>query len=372
MKREDGTDSGHPPTHPLPMQRRQSAALHFHRWMGTLRRARLSTGERTLFTVLLLGCLTLVPLLAQQTSTPETNGVGGLAPALTNWVVSPPVTPITNVPPPVVTTNVPARVTAGTNAAPVLTGATMRGVFLDVGQGKFGVAGRVLKLPAAVAAPAPATTSSWHRAIDFGMNLNKGNTDTLRYSLGLNAFRERAEDLMSFRAQGVYGESDGVKDTQNASARARYERQISQHTYGLAYADWATDPIADIDYRGTVIVSPGWNLIRSDRTIVNLEVGAGYLDQRKGDVQNGFAAARLAASADRILNDHVLAWCAAEYIPKLADTSVFYINSEAGVASLLARNLSLNVTLSDRFDNAPAPDTKNNDMCLTVSLNLHF
>jgi len=323
--------------------------------------------------ILILASLAIAPLLAQQTSTTDTNGPGGLAPALTNWVVAPPVvTPATNVAPPVVATNVPVRTTTGTNAVPTLTGTTIRGVFSDAGPGRFGIAGRVLKLPAPEAAPAPATTSAWHRAIEFGMNMNKGNTDTLRYSLGLNAVRERTEDITSIRAQGVYGESEGTKDAENATARARYERQLSKHTYGLGYADWATDPIADIDYRVTAIASPGWHLIRTDRSILNLEAGAGYLDQRKGEVQEGFAAARLAAWAERIVNAHVLAWCAAEYIPKFADTSVFFVNSEAGVASMLARNLSLNVTMADRYDNAPAPDTKNNDLCLTVSVNLCF
>ena len=362
MKSEDVAPSGHPPTHPAPTRRRLSAALHFHHWRGPLGRARLSTGM-VLFVVLLLSGLSLAPLLAQQTSTTDTNGPGGMVPALTNWVVAPPAT---------TASNAVVRPIAVTNAPPALSGGAVRGIFTDVGQGKFSVAGRVLRLPAPEAAPATGTTSTWHRAIDFGMNMSKGNSDTLRYSLGMNAIRERDEDLASIRARGVYGESSGTKDTENASARARYERMLSKRTYGLGYAEWLTDPIADTDYRVTAIVSPGWHLMRTDRTILNVEAGAGYLDERKGDLDDGFAAGRLAASAERLLNTHVLAWSVVEYIPKFSDRNVFFVNSEAGVASMLARNLTLNVCVADRYDNAPAIDTKGNDLNLTASLNLCF
>ena len=233
-----------------------------------------------------LAALAGVPLCAQQT-TPS--GVGGLGPAMTNWVVPPPVIPvITNAPPPVVVTNATVRPSiVTTNAVPAPTGVAVRGIFSDVGQGKCSVAGRALKLPALEAAPTNELASAWRRAISFGMDLSKGNTDNLRYSLALSAVRERDVDLTSFRAQGIYGESEGTKDTQNASARARYERQLSDITYGLGYADWLTDPIAGTDYRVTGIASPGWHLVRTERSILNVEAGAGYLDEKKSDDHNG-------------------------------------------------------------------------------------
>ena len=374
MKTMDVPDSGRPTVRLTLMRRRQSAALHFDHWRGALRRARRSTESRRFALLILVAALT-APLSADQTSPSAATGVGGLGPAMTNWVAPSPAAPVTNAPPPVVvpvTTNATVRPNVATNAVPAPTGVAVHGLFNDIGQGKFSVAGRVLKLPAPEAAPTNEPAGQWHRAIDFGMNLSKGNTDTLRYSLTMSGVRERDEDLTSIRAHGVYGESEGIKDTQNASARARYERQISKRTYGLGYADWLTDPIAGTDVRATAIASPGWHLIRTERSILNVEAGAGFLDEKKSDDRSGFAAGRLAMSVERLLNTHVLAWGMAEYIPKFANRNVFFVNSEAGVASMLARNLTLNVILADRYDNAPATGSKVNDLNLTVSICLNF
>jgi putative salt-induced outer membrane protein YdiY len=319
--------------------------------------------------VSLLAILSLALLPAPSA---RADAADGLITALTNNPPIPAPTPTpTPPPPPPAVTNVPV-VTNGVPSLPGPSGAAVRALFLQPGQGKFSVAGRLLALPALEAAPTNLPASPWRRAIDFGMNMTKGNSDTLRYSLGLDVVRERDEDLIRLGAQTLYGKSDDTKDTENASARTRYERQISTRTYGLGYADWLSDTIAGIDYRVTAIASPGWHLLRSPLTILNVEAGAGYLEEKKETDREGYAAGRLAASAERLLNTHVLAWCAVEYIPKFTDTSVFFVNTEAGIASILARNLSLKATLEDRYDHAPAPGIENNDLYVSTALSLNF
>lgn len=273
------------------------------------------------------------------------------------------------------TTPVVTNVTVITNTVtptPGPSGSAIRAVFLQPGQGKFSVAGRMLALPPQESAATNAPASTWRRSMDFGMNMTRGNSDTLRYSLALDVVRERNEDLIRLGGQTLYGKSDDTKDTENTSARARYERQVSTRTYALTYADWLTDDIAGIDYRITAIASPGWHLLRSPGTILKVETGAGYLEEKKRTDREGFAAGRLAASIERLLNTHVLVWCTTEYIPKFSDMNVFFVNTEAGLASALARNLSLKVTFEDRYDNAPATDRESDDLYFSTALSLNF
>lgn len=323
---------------------------------------------RALPAFLPLVLLLAAPLHAQNSGASAAGSTSGAGSTTTNHVTAP--APV--VEPTLPATNAPAATNAIAVPPPGRSSVPVRGMFLASGQGKFSVSGRVLKLPAEPAEADTVPATAWHRSIDFGMNLTKGNSDTLRYSLAFDAVRERDDDLVRLRAQAMYGESDNTKDTENASARARYERRLSPRTYGLGYADWLTDTIADTDYRVTAILSPGWHLIRTERTVLNVEAGAGYLEEKKSDTEDGFAAGRLAASAERLLNAHVLAWCAAEYLPKFADTSVFFVNAETGIASMLARNLSLHLTLSDRYDNAPAIGRDKNDLQLNAALSLNF
>ena len=285
-------------------------------------------------------------------------------PATTN--VAPPIA--TNVPPPLVFTNLPPAIPP----KPVMgaSGSAVLATFGGNQGGKFSISGRTLKLPAQIAPPQ--TTNLWRRAVDFGMNLTKGNSETLRYTLGLEAVRETDQDLFRLCGRGAYGESDGNADTENANATLRYERLLTRTLYALGNLDWLTDPIADLDYRVTSIVSPGAHLVKSDVTLLNLEIGAGYIREKKVDSADGYAAGRIAANVERVLNAHVLAWSSVEYLPKLADPGIFFVNAEAGLSSVLIRQMCLNITLHNRYDSAPVDGKKSTDTTFNTALSVVF
>lgn len=280
---------------------------------------------------------------------------------------------ITNGVPPPVVTNVPP---VSTNTLPVIkpvirtSGADLIGPFGCTLAGKFSVSGRTLRLP--VPESTTRDANDWRRTMNFGMNMAKGNSESLRYSLGLDAVKEQPRDLFRIRAKGSYGESAGRKDTENAAAAGRYERLLTTNVYALANCEWFADPMADLRYRVTGILSPGLRLIRTPTTLINIEVGAGYIEERKASTENGYAAGRLALTTERVVNTHVLAWITGEYLPKLADPGVFFINAESGIASYVTRDLSLNAYCQERYDSNPVAGKKSTDTLLAVALGLNF
>jgi hypothetical protein len=247
-------------------------------------------------------------------------------------------------------------------------GSSVRSAF----SGKFVVPGRTLRLPAPEADNDTRPANDWNRSLTFAMNMTQGNSDTLRYALGLDAAREKEQNTTRVRARAGYGESEGQKVTEYATALYRYDRKINRRFYALGNLDALTDTIADIDYRLIGILSPGFNLWRNDQSICKMELGAGYLAEQKGSGNDSFAAGRAAASLEHILNAHVLTWASVEYVPKLQDPKVFYVNSEVGLAAMLTRDLNLNLTLEDRYDNTPALDKESNDLTFTTSMSLKF
>jgi putative salt-induced outer membrane protein YdiY len=284
-------------------------------------------------------------------------------------VVPPPVevTPVETNQMPVITNQIPVIKPKGT----VKTGTSnVLSAFAGSFGGSYSVSGRTLRFPAPEATPRNAT--SWRRNLDFGMNMARGNTDTLRYSLGVDTVKEKDANTIRFRAHGAYGESDGSKDTENAGATLRYERQLTPIVYALANLDWMTDPIAELDYRFTGILSPGFHLIRTKTSLLNFEIGAGYVEEKKDNNEDGYTAGRAAIIAEKLFNDHVLGWATVEYIPKLADPSVFFINTELGLASYITRDLSLNICYQERYDSNPGEDTESRDSILSTALSLNF
>jgi putative salt-induced outer membrane protein YdiY len=276
---------------------------------------------------------------------------------------------VTNIPPETTTNIVP--VVAHPKSTPI-NGSTLMSAFGALPGGKFSLTGRTLKLPIPAPGTNTVTPDAWRRSLYYGMTLTQGNSDILRYSLGLDALKERNKDLFRLKARGVYGESDSQTDTENAIAAMRYERQLTDITYGLGHVEWMTDSIAAMDYRVSAILSPGVHLIRTDETLLNLEAGAGYLTEKKGSNEQGFVAGRFAITFEKVIDSRAMFWLTCEYLPKLLDANVFYVNTEVGLATVVARNLSLNVSFQNRYDNAPAEDTESNDNVLSTALSLNF
>ena len=282
--------------------------------------------------------------------------------------VTVPVTGITTNETPPVTTNAPPVVKP--KSPGVVNGVSLLGAFSGSAGSKFSVSGRTLRLPD------PGTLrhadDDWRRNLDFGMTTTRGNSETLRYSLGIDAVKEQENDLFRLRGKGSYGESEGVKDTENAQALFRYERLLTQRVYALGNIEWMSDSIAGLNYRLTGILSPGLRLIRSETTVVNAELGAGYIEENKDESETGWAAGRAAATVEKILNAHVLVWCTGEYLPKITDPGIFFVNAEAGIASFITRDLSLNVCYQERYDSAPVEGKENSDTVLSTALSLSF
>lgn len=267
--------------------------------------------------------------------------------------------------------NVPPIVKPPVKVARGASGADLSQTFGGTAGGKFCVSGRTLKLPAP-AAPASVGSNAWRRAVSFGMNLTKGNSDTLRMSASAEAVHETDLHLLRLTGRWASGESDGAKDTENMSLDEHVERMLTGKLYAMEKVDWYRDTIAGLDYRITGIVSPGLHIVRTDTSLLNAEAGAGYVQEQKDGDVDGYAAGRVAILAERVLNPYVMAWCTAEYLPKLADPAIFFINAEAGVAALVTHSTSLNVTLQERYDSQPVDEKDSSDMALTASLSLSF
>ena len=307
-------------------------------------------------------------------SSPQARGQALDTPATNSANVQSTTVPIEAPTPPAITNGLPAP----TNPPPIKAGSLFRPSSSDVISafsgnmgGKFTLSGRTLKLPSPEAAPRPA--DAWQRILDFGMNMTRGDSETLRYELGVDASKTLDDDFFRMRARGAYGESSQIKDTENANAGFRYEHMLTKNVYGLGNLFWMNDTIAGLRYRTTGIVSPGFRLVRTDTTLLNLEDGAGYISEKKTGVggQN-YAAGRAAITAEHILNAHVLTWVTTEYFPKLSDTSMFFMDTEAGISVVLTRDLSLNVFYQVRYDSEPVEGKKATNSTMTTALSLNF
>lgn len=271
---------------------------------------------------------------------------------------------------PVAATNeaVPADAPAAkpAKAAPVYRGADMQDAFTGAGSSRFGISGRVNKLPAKKSLKRE--KDAWKRDVELGVDTARGNRDILRYNGSVRAAKETEENYYFLKAAGRYGESDDEKDAENATGEAKLQHKLSERMYAALDGNLHHDRLADLSYRARGSLSLGRHFIASDRTVLSAELGPGYVAEKKGGEEEGFLAGRAAQYLEILLTDSLQVWQTVEFVQNLEDSAVYFVNAELGLETVLVSSLSLRFTVEDRYDSHPADGKENNDLLTTTAL----
>jgi putative salt-induced outer membrane protein YdiY len=253
---------------------------------------------------------------------------------------------------------------------PALRGAELLKAFKGSGSSRFGINGRANKIQRKT--PRKKEKGEWGRSIEMGLASAQGNSDTLRYDGAIAAARETDDDFYFLKLAGRYGESEAVKDTENITAEAKHQHRLSDRLYHSEDINVLHDRMVDLRYRALGSVSLGRHFIRTERTVLSLEAGPGYVAEHKGGEKDGFLAGRVAQYLEFLITPTLQVWQSFEYVPDLGNSAVFFINAEAGLETVLFGNLSLLIVAEDRYDSNPAEGKQSNDLITSTSLKWKF
>ncbi|MGD9874488.1 MAG: YdiY family protein [Kiritimatiellia bacterium] len=249
-------------------------------------------------------------------------------------------------------------------------GSDMLDAFKGKDVSRFGVSGRVHKMPDKKSKKRE--KGCWRGKLDIGVSTASGNSDILRYDGSLTASKETEENYLFLKGAGRYGECDQEKDTENATGEAKYQHRLSDRMYSSLDGHIMHDGIADVSYRARGSLSLGRKFIWTDRTVLAIEAGPGYVEERKGGEETGFVAGRAAQYLEILITDSLQIWQSAEYVADITDSAVYFINAEVGLETVLVANMSLRFTVEDHYDSNPAEDKESNDLLTTTSFVWNF
>ena len=332
-------------------------------WGGALRSLRGMNGANLKLDWLRLACAGLLLWGGTTWAQTETNETPVPPDSATNEAPA-------VVEPPVDVTPAPAGSSKTPRPPPAYRGSDMKDAFKGTGRSRFGVSGRVNKLPAKKAAKRE--KGSWRRNLELGLATARGNSDTLRYEGSLGVDKETQSDYYRLQAGWRYGESEDVQDAENGTLEALYQHRLSERVYDGVELNVYHDQMASLNYRARSSVALGRHFIRTDRVVLSAEAGPGYVIEKKREEKEGFIAGRVAQRLEVLISPTLQVWQTVEYIPNLGDSAVFFINGEAGLETALWSNLSLLLTVEDRYDSQPAEDKKSNDWTTATSLKVRF
>lgn len=224
--------------------------------------------------------------------------------------------------------------------------------------------------------PAPLTPPppqpNWETLATAGMTLTKGNSDTLLANLGVASARKWRENEVGLGASFSYGEASGLKNVDNLSGFAQYNRLFSERFYGGLKVNAVKDEIADLDYRVTLSPLAGYYFVKEADTRLSAEIGPSYLLEQLGGVSKSYTGLRIGERFEHKFNARAKMWQTADFTMQLDRSSKYLVNAELGASAAITDQVSLRVVLQDTYDSIPALGRKANDVRLISGLEYKF
>ena len=234
---------------------------------------------------------------------------------------------------------------------------------------------------------AAAPKDGWTTALNAGLTMTDGNSETMAANVGLTT--EGVKDGLGSVIAGAdfnYGEStvsstatdpatgeSVVTETEettveNAKAFVNVKKTLSAKTFAYLDGSVLYDDVALIDYRATLGPGLGFYLVKNDKRQLSLEAGPSYVWEKVDGASNDYLALRFAERYSCQATKTAKLVQSLEYLPEAEDFDNYLLTAEVGVEAAMNDHLSLRVVLQDKYDSTPAPGAERNDLSLIAGL----
>ena len=234
---------------------------------------------------------------------------------------------------------------------------------------------------------AAAPKDGWTTALNAGLTMTDGNSETMAANVGLTT--EGVKDGLGSVIAGAdfnYGEStvsstatdpatgeSVVTETEettveNAKAFVNVKKTLSPKTFAYVDGSVLYDDVALIDYRATLGPGLGFYLLKNDKRQLSLEAGPSYVWEKVDGASNDYLALRFAERYSCQATKTAKLVQSLEYLPEAEDFDNYLLTAEIGVEAAMNDHLSLRVVLQDKYDSTPAAGAERNDLSLIAGL----
>jgi len=234
----------------------------------------------------------------------------------------------------------------------------------------------------------PHLTDFWSGLLDTGLNLTRGNSEALTYSLAGKAARVTDRDKISVYTTAIYSNStiNGINSTTAHAIRGgvRGDLNVSERVFVFGFTDFEYDQFQDLDLRNVVGGGLGYHVIKTKATTFDVFAGGDYDQDFFGAIAaTATTPARpaitrksgevvLGETLNAKLNNRTSFTEQFNLYPNVSDTGTYRFQFDATAATKLKNWLSWQVTYSDRYLSDPLVGFKKNDLILSTGVRLTF
>lgn len=207
----------------------------------------------------------------------------------------------------------------------------------------------------------------------FGLVVTSGNSDTLLFNGEFSAEKTWDNNEFGFIADFIYSEADSTTTAQYFHIGSKYNRIINDNYYYGLLVDGVHDDIAELDYRVGVYPYVGYNIWKTDRSSLSLEIGPGYTFEDQSGNSRSYLSARVAQLFEYNISDRSKFWQKAEWLPELEEIGDNYlINYEVGVSTQLTSKWNLKTFARGTYDSDVPDGIDGSDLGIFTTLSYGF
>lgn len=223
----------------------------------------------------------------------------------------------------------------------------------------------------------PSLSDLWNGALDTGLSLTRGNTETITYNFGVTASRATTRDKISGYITALYARNSSTGTSLvSANAKrggARYDLNLTSKVFAFGLGDLENDEFQELDLRLTFGGGMGWHAKKTERTSFDIFGGASLN-------RESFSTGLTRSSAEMLIGEELTYKASgrtsfrerAVLFPNMTESGEYRFNFDAGAVTLLNTWLGWNVTFSDRYISNPIAGLKSNDVLLSTGLRVTF
>lgn len=224
-------------------------------------------------------------------------------------------------------------------------------------------------LPAQDAAPAAVTKFT----SDFGYVATSGNTAVTTMSVGEKLTHARTRLTLEQTFALVYGEQDGIVNTNNLRAGLRADYRVDRLFAIFGGAAFDRNTFAGIEKRFEEQIGVQYRALAATRDTIRVEGGGSITQQiAVGGGQTNFPSARAAGVWRHNFTPASYFQQNVEYLPNLSTPIDWRINTESSVVAPISARIGVKVSYVIRYDNLPEVGFRTTDRLFTTGVQLTY
>lgn len=196
----------------------------------------------------------------------------------------------------------------------------------------------------------------WCGSLELGINGSEGNSETLSFRVGGNFKRKTKKNIMAFDFTHNKATNEEETTQNNVLTNFRYDHLMGDSPWTLFLINTGEyDEFKAFDWRVVVNVGVGYQIIRTDRTLLAARLGSGVSHEIGGPDDAYVPEALFGLDFSQDITKKMSIYAKADYFPAWDDFSDYRVTMDAGWETVLEdfTNLSLKLGVTDRYDSTP-------------------